>query len=144
MVHAAGMLHRLACAAALLPALLPAAAAAQTAIVSLAECRYLTRHVPAADVAYQAGVDVYGRKVAPADLDATPGIQAPREPEIWLTAPLAKFLAPGTLPEHLTGSEVQLGRLQVDTGSGLVRYDGRPLSDPETAGLVAVCRELMP
>lgn len=52
---------------ALLAAPMPAAAASLT--VSLADCARLTRHVPAADVAYQPDVDVHGNAVVPADLD---------------------------------------------------------------------------
>lgn len=51
---------------ALLAAPMPAAAASLT--VSMADCARLTRHVPAADVAYQPGVDVQGQAVVPADL----------------------------------------------------------------------------
>ena len=32
-------------------------------------CRYVTRHVPDADVEYKPGVDVHGKKVVPADID---------------------------------------------------------------------------
>ena len=48
--------------------LAPAAAGAETLVVSRQDCQRLVRHVPAADVAYQPGVDVQGRPVAPADL----------------------------------------------------------------------------
>jgi hypothetical protein len=44
-------------------------AAAETVVISKADCQRLVRHVPAADVEYQAGKDAYGRPVAPADLN---------------------------------------------------------------------------
>ncbi|HSV29316.1 MAG TPA: hypothetical protein VLL76_07145 [Candidatus Omnitrophota bacterium] len=49
---------------------LPAVAAAEEVTVSITakDCARLLRHQPAADVAYQPGVGVKGRKVAPADL----------------------------------------------------------------------------
>ena len=36
--------------------------------ITRADCARLVEHVPSADVAYQPGVDAYGRAVAPADL----------------------------------------------------------------------------
>lgn len=39
-----------------------------TVTVTRQDCARLVRHMPSADVAYQPGVDVKGRKVAPADL----------------------------------------------------------------------------
>jgi hypothetical protein len=35
-------------------------------------CQQVTRHVPDASVAYQPGVDANGKKVAPADINASP------------------------------------------------------------------------
>lgn len=40
-----------------------------TLVVTEEQCRQVVGHRPAADVAYQPGVDVYGRKVAPAEVD---------------------------------------------------------------------------
>ncbi|HIC81294.1 MAG TPA: hypothetical protein EYP07_10060, partial [Kiloniellaceae bacterium] len=46
--------------------------------ITRADCQRLVRHLPAADVAYQPGVDVRGRPVAPADLGAAePGAAPP-------------------------------------------------------------------
>jgi hypothetical protein len=41
-----------------------------TVTIDPSACREVTRHVPDADVAYKPGVDVHGKKVAPADLSA--------------------------------------------------------------------------
>ena len=48
----------------------PPAAAHEKATVAItrADCARLVAHRPAPDVAYQPGVDVYGREVVPADL----------------------------------------------------------------------------
>lgn len=40
-------------------------------IITKLDCSRLVRHLPAADVAYQPGVDAKGRAVAPADLDGS-------------------------------------------------------------------------
>lgn len=63
-----------------LPAgLLAAAALAQPATVTVTreDCQRLVRHVPSADATYQPGVDVYGREVAPADLNGGAQIVLP-------------------------------------------------------------------
>ena len=41
------------------------------------KCKPLSVHVPTPDVAYQAGVDINGKAVVPADLGAAPAIAAP-------------------------------------------------------------------
>jgi hypothetical protein len=51
--------------------------------ITKTDCSRLVRHVPAADVAYQPGVDVRGRKVASADLDpAAAALAAKMLPEV--------------------------------------------------------------
>ena len=64
--------------AGLLPA--PAAAEAEHVVkVTAGDCRRVVAHVAAADVEYRPGVDVRGRKVAPADLGGGPPIGLPDE-----------------------------------------------------------------
>src|SRR5688572_15205808 len=46
------------------------AQAETTITIDPSACREVIRHVPDADVAYKPGVDVHGKKVAPADLSA--------------------------------------------------------------------------
>ncbi len=59
-------------------AAVPAAAHAKgTVAITRADCARLVAHVPGPDVAYEAGVDVYGREVAPADLGGAPRIELP-------------------------------------------------------------------
>ena len=45
--------------------------------ITRADCARLVAHVPAPDVAYEPGVDVYGREVVPADLGGAPRIELP-------------------------------------------------------------------
>ena len=61
--------------------ILPVLAAQAQAVrveVTEADCRKLVRHLPAGDVAYRAGRDVYGREVAPADLGGGVQLDLPR------------------------------------------------------------------
>lgn len=46
---------------------------AETVSITRQDCSRLIRHQPAPDVAYQPGVDAYGREVAPADLPGSAG-----------------------------------------------------------------------
>lgn len=54
------------------------------------ECRVLPDHKPSADLAYQAGVDVNGKPVVPADLNAAPSIGTDQTLVVPLTIDLAK------------------------------------------------------
>ena len=56
---------------------LPLAAQSRTVVITKADCDRLVKHVPAPDVTYQAGTDVYGRRVAPADLNGGAQIDLP-------------------------------------------------------------------
>ncbi|MGF1610591.1 MAG: hypothetical protein ACFCUQ_14410 [Kiloniellales bacterium] len=48
-----------------------------TVVITRQDCARLVKHLPDADVAYQPGQDVYGRPVAPADLDGGLQIELP-------------------------------------------------------------------
>lgn len=62
-----------------LAAAVPALAETATVTITGEDCARLVKHVPDADVTYQAGTDVYGRPVAPADLDGGLQIALPDE-----------------------------------------------------------------
>ena len=55
----------------------PADAQPRTVTVTRDDCSRLVRHVPAADATYRPGTDVYGRQVAPADLNGGSQIVLP-------------------------------------------------------------------
>jgi hypothetical protein len=73
-------------------ALVSGAAAAETVTISTADCRKLVAHQPRPDVAYQGGVDVHGKAVVPADLNAGGAIDLPASIEIPLTVDTLKRL----------------------------------------------------
>lgn len=52
-------------------------AQSRTVTITEADCARLVKHMPAPDVAYDGGRDVYGRAVAPADLDGGAQITLP-------------------------------------------------------------------
>ena len=113
------------------------AVAEEAIVIGKADCRLLTRHVPAADVAYEAGVDVRGNAVASADLGA-PQISLPDEISIDVTA-LVYDLLKTTPPPGLKDTAIELGK--VVFRDGRLTYNGQPLGDAADATLIAVCRE---
>ena len=103
-------------------------------------CQQLVRHVPDADVAYRAGVDVHGRAVVPADLESEQPFALPETISIPLTAQLAQFLAidMSSFPfNSLKGSDINLGTLTVQKDK--VFLDGKPLTSPQQENLAVLC-----
>ena len=114
--------------------------AADKALTS-AFCNQLVKHTPSADVAYQAGVDVRGNKVVPADLPSQQQIALPDKIQIPLTINLAKSLNLDTTTAPYNqlgqGTETTLGMLSVEDGK--VLYNGNPLGDAEQDRLAVLC-----
>lgn len=107
---------------------LPLTAMAQTVVVEEGRCRLVEVHKPAPDVAYQPGVDVNGRPVAPADLGGGSPVTGPSEVSIQLLIPLTDFLA--VAPPFLDLTDVDAGEVTVDTRTGAIRYRGQRLDAP--------------
>lgn len=112
--------------------LLAFATGAEAQTVTAAECRLITRHVPAADVVYRPGVDGRGRPVAPADLAPAPTV-VPERFVIALSVDLRRRLG---LPDELK-PELPLGVITVENGTLLL--NGRPIPPDAAAGLAAAC-----
>jgi len=108
-------------------------------VVSDSDCRWLTRHVPDADVAYVPGRDVRGRSVAPADLPGSTSLNLPREIPIALTIPLTTFLGEAT-PPFLADAEVTPGTVTVDRDTGAVAFNGVPVTKAGKDHLIAACK----
>lgn len=100
-------------------------------------CSKVVTHVPDADVAYQPGVDVHGRPVAPADLPGSPQIDSF---VITLELNVRRFGIPVPGPRGLD-PEVQLGVITVQ--GNRVYYNGQPLDDPDQQRLAAACRDFL-
>lgn len=99
-------------------------------------CRLVEIHRPAPDVAYQPGVDVHGRPVAPADLAGSPAVVLPQDIPIDLGIPLSAFLGTET-PPFLDEAEVDVGRVTVDIRTGALHYNGQRLDSP----YAVICEE---
>lgn len=103
-------------------------------------CQALVKHVPDADVAYQPGVDVHGKPVAPADLDSGYNIALPEEISIPLSVDLMSFLKMDTsaLPASaMKRNDIPLGTLTVRGDK--VLFNGKPLTDEQQDNLAVLC-----
>ncbi len=162
-------------AAALAAALAATPAAAHekaTVAITRADCARLVAHVPGPDVAYQPGVDVYGREVAPADLGGAPRIELPETIFIAIEVDLlerfgipenpppldadvpppldADVPAPldADVPAPLDADVPPLFDADAEMGwvvyqDGRFTFNGQPLQDEAQAGLAARCQEIV-
>ncbi|MBM3567922.1 MAG: hypothetical protein FJX46_04110 [Alphaproteobacteria bacterium] len=113
-------------------------ARAQTVVVTRSDCALLTRHVPAADVAFKPGVDVHGRPVAPADLPGGATVAVPNEIGIDITLPLRKFAETAGRYRWEAGTTT-LARITYDIGANRLMLDGQPLGDPVAHAIAELC-----
>ena len=85
------------------------------------------------------GVDVRGRRVAPADLGGTTNIAVPDEIEIPINVELDQTI--GAAASGLYEPEAKLGKVVYRNGRAW--YNGKPLETGANAEVVAACRERM-
>ena len=112
-------------------------ASAEVAI-SRRDCDRLVRHEPAPDVAYQPGVDVHGRPVAPADLNGGSQIELPDVIYIPIEVLIqGKYGIPAN--SVLYDATALVGVVSVRGNQ--VYFEDKLLSDPEVAALEAACRD---
>lgn len=125
----------------LLPLLLTALPVAADVAVSKRDCDRLVKYRQSAGVEYQAGVDVHGRPVAPADIGGGHNIKTP---EI-VVIPIEVLLRDSfDIPANsvLWGGSAQVGTVIVE--GDRVYYEGQLLGDPEAEALTALCNEYFP
>lgn len=121
----------------LLFVLLPVTAHAQDDGKYPPECRLLADHKASADIAYKPGVDVRGKPVVPADINAAPmGLD-----QQTLVVPLTINLAQRLQTQNVRGLELRAtpGFLEI-APSGRVTYNGQDL----TSQVHALCAENPP
>jgi len=108
-----------------------------TVMIDHAACRTLVRHQPADDVTYKPGVDVHGKPVVEADINASP-ITVPETIRFNITVDVAKY-AGIHVPE---GTEMQanMGTVEV-LPDGEMTFNGQPIAGDAEAALVAICQE---
>ncbi len=108
--------------------------------ISRADCARLVDHVPAPGVAYQPGVDAYGREVAGAELNSGVEIQAPETLHIPIEIDLQERFGIPANPD-LYDADVPLG--EVVYRDGRLSFNGQPLQDEAAAELTRRCQDII-
>ena len=115
-------------------------AAERTIAVARSDCELAVRYVPPPGVAYQPGVDVHGKPVAPADLDGNQRLQLPDTIAVVITDDLRKrFGLPDDSP--LFDSTAFVGIVALRMSDHRLTFNGVELSDREADALAALCRD---
>ena len=111
----------------------PSAATAEVIVIGHDDCARLVPHEPAADVAYQPGVDVHGNAVVPADLPGSVQLDLPKTYVFDLTIrPLDD--------DDFEETGLKLGRVRVSP-DGRASFNGKPLQSDSQAELSRRCQE---
>lgn len=98
-----------------------------------ADCRWLTRHIPDADVAYKPGVDVHGKPVVPADLNGTYELELPKT----VIASVSRRL----LKHPNLRQETPFAEIEIDLETGAIRINGKGLLSEDQERLIAYCKD---
>lgn len=123
--------------------ILPSWAAAETLRIDHAVCRYVAVHVPDEDVTYKPGVDQYGKKVVPSDINASPINNMADEIRIKITNDTAKIfdlkvpeIQKGNEKLPLTEPEIEY---YIDLKNGVPTLNGKPLEPLQRKQLAVLC-----
>ena len=103
--------------------------------ISRTNCARLVAHQPAPDVAYQPGIDVRGREVAPAEAGEAGGLQLSDDLLIPLEIRLFDRLG---VDQPAAEARVVIGTIELRAGRAY--FNGQPLEDATAAELAAKCR----
>lgn len=125
-------------------AVVGAAHAGDTLVVGKEDCKRLLGHQPAPDVAFQPGIDVRGRKVAPADLPPASPLALPKEIAIDIGVDLAEKYGTGVKDDgtqRYSAATQTLGVVKIDTLSGRVTWNGKPLDGADIEAIRKACRQ---
>ena len=110
---------------------------AQMVIVTRQACDSITVHTPAPDVAYKAGEDVYGHKVAPADLGGGSPVVIPDEVQINVGIDLNEKYGLGA--GGLFESHAVLGKVTVKDGA--IYWNDRRIDSADEQAILEACKK---
>tara|TARA_B100000686_G_C16787332_1_gene976140 strand:+ start:2970 stop:3509 length:540 start_codon:yes stop_codon:yes gene_type:complete len=105
-------------------------------VVERKVCRYLTAYQQAQDVEFEPGIDVNGRAVVPADINASP-FQPADEFEFNVAVDLVEYLGLPVMP----GVEAYTGVGKVAVKNNQLYFDDEPLKPESEQALYALCVE---
>ncbi len=108
--------------------------------ITKADCTRLVEHRPSADVAYQPGVDVRGRKVAPADVPASPALRN-LVPQV-LEFPISFNPLKGGAA-RFGETSLNVGNVAFDMKTGKTTFNGQTLTRGNTRRLARECKRIL-
>ena len=115
-------------------------AAERTIAIARSDCELAVRYVAPPGVAYQPGVDVNGRPVAPADVDGDRRLKLRDSIPVIISDDLRKqFGLPDDSP--LFDANAYLGIVELRLSDRRLTFNGVELSDREADALAAMCRD---
>lgn len=113
--------------------------------ISKGACQFVSRHVPDDDVAFKAGQGINGKKVLPADINASPINDMERLMRVRITNDAAKIFGL-RVPEIKKGDEtLPLARPEVEgfifLKDGVPYLGDKPLENEQQRQLAVLCRQ---
>ncbi len=108
--------------------------------ITKSDCIRLVEHHPSADVAYQPGVDVRGRKVAPADVEASPALKN-LVPEVLEFSIALNPLKGGAA--RFGETSLNVGNISFDMNAKRATLNGERLSRKDTRHLSRKCKDVL-
>lgn len=107
--------------------------------VSKEDCKRIVAqtHVPAADVAYQPGVDVHGRKVAGADLPESGNNLKVLPDKIQFDM----TYNPTAAMKYGANTQMTTAKIEYDIASNRMTMNGQPIGDSQQRELAEACRK---
>ena len=106
--------------------------------VTTSDCIRIFEHYPSADVAYQPGADVRGKKVVPVDVDASPDLCDIVPKAIEFSVALNP-LKGGAVRFGETSLEVD--KVSFDMKTRRATFNGKPLTRAETRRISKKCKD---
>ncbi|MDX1922336.1 MAG: hypothetical protein SFW65_04315 [Alphaproteobacteria bacterium] len=125
----------------------------QTIRVDASACRYVTKHVPDADVAYKPGVNVHGKKVVPADVAPPTDYHVEDSLYLRLTLDAAKAfgLKVPKIPTVTPGNNPNVPAVTGETVAGYITFkhgkaylNNQPLDHAGERQLAVLCSNQKP
>ena len=116
-----------------------AQAAEDTAIrVTTSDYIRIVEHHPSADAAYQPGVDVRGKKIVPADVDASPDLRD-IVPKVIEFSVVLNPLKGGAA--RFGETSLAVGKVSFDMKTRRASFNGKPLTRAETRRISRKCKD---
>lgn len=110
-----------------------------TVKVTARDCAKLVKHNPSANVAYQPGVDVKGRKVAPADMEGSGATMKVLPDTLEIPISISPFTWSAAPVGGLSETTSTVGTVKYDTRRGTFTYNDQPMGSQQQQAMADAC-----